>query len=87
LQSAEAKLMKAVQVDEAYLPSYYNLGLLKGRQGDVTAALQWFNQAEQLNPGDYKIFVYKGIMYEERKDLATATASYKKALELVIEQP
>ncbi|MDD2541236.1 MAG: redoxin domain-containing protein [Desulfuromonadaceae bacterium] len=87
LQSAEAKLMKAVQVDEAYLPSYYNLGLLKGRQGDVTAALQWFNQAEQLNPGDYKIFVYKGIMYEERKDLLAATASYKKALELVIEQP
>ncbi len=86
LQGAEVKLMQAVQTDEAYLPSYYLLGLLKGRQGDVATALQWFSRAEQLNPGDYKIFVHKGIMYDERKDLSAATASYKKALKLVIEQ-
>ena len=86
LSGAEEKLTKAVQADEAYLPSYYLLGLLKGRQGDVATALQWFNRAEQLNPKDYRIFVHKGIMYEELKELAAAAASYKKALELVIEQ-
>jgi peroxiredoxin/Tfp pilus assembly protein PilF len=84
---AETVLTKAIKVDEAYLPSYYYLGLLKGKQGNPAQALLLFNQAEQLNPRDYKLFVYKGMAYEELKDLATAAASYKKALGLVIEHP
>jgi len=84
---AETVLTKAIKVDEAYLPSYYFLGLLRGKQGNPAQVLLLFNQAEQLNPRDYKLFVYKGMAYEELKDLATASASYKKALGLVIEHP
>lgn len=86
LPGAEQKLAKAVQADEAYLPGYYLLGLLKGRQGDVAAALQWFKRAENLDPRDYRIFVHKGMMHEERKELPAAAAGYKKALELIMGQ-
>lgn len=87
LPASELMLTKAVQADEAYLLSYYLLGVLKSRQGKEAEALLWFNKAEQLNPRDYKLFVHKGIMYEELKNLPAATASYKKALALVIGQP
>ncbi len=87
LSGAEVNLAKAVQANGSYLPGYYLLGLLKSRQGDVPQALQWFKRAEQLNPVDYKLFVHKGMMYEERKDLTAAAANYKKALELIIGQP
>lgn len=83
---AENVLTKAIKADEAYLPSYYFLGLLRGKQGNPAQALLMFNQAEQHNPRDYKIFVYKGMAYEELKDPTKASASYKKALELIIEQ-
>jgi len=86
LPAAEVKLMKAVQSDEACLPGYYLLGLLKGRQGDEAAALQWFKRAEELNPRDYRIFVHKGMMFEERKELPAAADGYKKALELIMGQ-
>jgi len=84
--SAEIALTNAIKADEAYLPSYYFLGLLKGRQGNSAQALQMFNQAERLNPRDYTLFVYKGMVYEELKDPANAAACYKKALGLVVEQ-
>lgn len=87
LAGAEEKLTRAVRAEESYLPCYYFLGLLKGRQGDAAQALQWFNRAEQLNSRDYKLYLHKGMMYEERNDLPDAVAGYKKALELIIEQP
>lgn len=82
---AEIALNKAIKADEAYLPSYYFLGLLKGKKGDSAQALLWFNKAEEHNPKDYKLFFYKGMAYEELKDPATAAACYKKALGLIVE--
>ena len=85
VDNAEITLNKAIKADEAYLPSYYFLGLLKGKKGDSAQALLLFNQAELHNPRDYKLFVYKGMAYEELKDPVNAAASYKKALGLIVE--
>jgi Flp pilus assembly protein TadD/peroxiredoxin len=83
LAGAEQKLTLAVQGDESYLPSYYLLGVLKGKQGDLAQALQWFARGEQMNPNEYKLFVYKGIMFEQRNDSVAATAAYRQALQLI----
>ncbi len=84
---AEKKLVLAIKSDETYTPSYYLLGLLKARQGSIPQALQWFAQGERINPNDYKLFAYKGQMFEELKDLSAAKAGYKKALQLIVGQP
>ena len=86
LTGAEQKLTMAIKADEAYLPSYYLLGLLKGRQGEQVQALQWFDRAEALNPKDYRIFTHKALLFEELEDLPAAAANYKKALQLIVDQ-
>ena len=87
LSAAEQKLSLAVTSNESYLPGYYLLGMLKGRQGDMQKALQWFSKGEQLSPDDYTLHLHKAMMFEEQKDQAAATASYRRALELIIGQP
>lgn len=86
LTGAEQKLSLAIKLDEAYLPSYYLLGLLKGRQGNLEQALQWFKQAEELNPKDFKVFTHKALLFEELKDLPAAAVNYKKALLLIVDK-
>lgn len=83
LAGAEQKLTLAVQADGSYLPSFYLLGFLKGKQGDLAQALQWFARGAQMNPNEYKLFVYKGMMFELRNDSIAATAAYRQALQLI----
>lgn len=87
LNGAEQWLTKSQQTNESYLPTYYLLGVLKGRQNDRAQALEWFKRAEQRNPRDYKLFVHKGRFFEEQGNQAAAAADYRKALELMSEQP
>jgi len=87
LAGAEQRLNAALRADESYLPGYYLLGVVKGRQKEFEQALVWFKQAEARNPREYKLFVYRGQLFEERGNLAAATADYRKALELIVEQP
>lgn len=80
---AAAKIMleKALKADEAHVPSYYYLGYLVGREGDMKKAADLFSRAEQINPMDYRIDVYRGRMFEEQNSMEAAVASYKKALQ------
>lgn len=87
LAGADEKLTRAVKADDSYLPTYYLLGLLKGRQGAQEQATAWFEKAEQLNPRDYRIHLHKGMLFEERHDPAAAAAAYHKALGLIIGMP
>lgn len=87
LPGAEDKLQRAVKSDDSYLPTFYVLGLLKGRQGDLAQSQRWFERAEQLNPRDYRIYLHKAQLSEERGDLAAAAAAYNKALALLIGLP
>jgi tetratricopeptide (TPR) repeat protein len=87
LAGAEQRLTAALQADESYLPGYYLMGVVKGRQKELEQALVWFRQAEARNPREYRLFVYRGQLFEDQDNLAAAAAEYRKALELIVEQP
>jgi len=87
LAGAEQRLAAALRADESYLPTYCRLGVLSGRQNKPEQALQWFRQAEERNAGNYGLFVHRGKFFEEQGNLAAAAADFRKALELIVEQP
>ncbi|MBN4068803.1 hypothetical protein JYU06_04720 [Desulfotalea psychrophila] len=47
-------------------------------------AAELFVSAEEINPMDYRINLYRGMMFEERNDLEQATISYKNALKQIL---
>lgn len=84
IPAAREMLEKAVKVDEAYTPGYYYLGYLTGKEGDPQKAAELFARAEEINPMDYRINVYRGMMFEEQNNLEQAATSYKNALKQVL---
>jgi Tfp pilus assembly protein PilF/peroxiredoxin len=77
-------LAQALKTDEYYTPCYYYAGYAYGKQGKLDDAARMFDEAEKLNPLDYNIHVYKGRVFEERKDLPKAVDAYRKALETIL---
>ncbi len=84
LDAARTMLEKAITADESYPPSYYYLGYLTGREGDMQKAAELFGSADEINPMDYRINMYRGMMFEEQKDLKQAATSYKNALKQLL---
>jgi Tfp pilus assembly protein PilF/peroxiredoxin len=74
----------ARKVEESYAPCYYYAGYAYGKEGKLEDALKMFDEAEKLNPFDYNNFVYKGRVFEGRKDQKKAFEAYKKALEIIL---
>ena len=83
--TARAMLEKALKADEAYTPGYYYLAYLTGKEGNLPKAAELFQKAEEINPLDYRINVYRGKMYEEQNQLELAAASYKKSLQQLLQ--
>lgn len=81
---ARQHLEKAIMIDEAYSLGYYYLGYLTGKEGNMKKAAELFTRAEEINPLDYRIQVYRGKMFEDQKDLPQAVKSYKKALQQIL---
>lgn len=82
--AAKTMLEKAIKADESYVPSYYYLGYLTGKEGDMKKATELFTSAEELNPMDYQINVYRGKMFEEKNNMEQAATSYKNALKQLL---
>ncbi len=76
---------KARKVEETYAPCYYYAGYAYGKEGMLADALKMFDEAEKMNPNDYKNFVYKGRVFEGQKDQRNAFEAYKKALEIILQ--
>ena len=74
----------ARKVEESYAPCYYYAGYAYGKEGPLETVLHMFDEAEKVNPFDYRNFVYKGKVFEERKDQKRAFEAYKKALEIIL---
>ncbi len=70
--------------EEAYAPCYYYAGYAFGKDGKMDEAMKMFDEAEKINPFDYNIHVYKGKVFEGRKDQKMAFEAYRKALEIVL---
>ena len=84
METARDLLEKAIEVDEAYTPSYYYLAYLSGKEGNMEKSAELFSSAEAINPMDYRINLYRGMMFEEQKDLKQAATSYKNALKQLL---
>lgn len=84
IEAARTMLEKAIKADESYTPSYYYLGYLTGREGDMQKAIELFGSADEINPMDYRINMYRGMMFEEQNDLKQAVTSYKNALKQLL---
>lgn len=82
--AARTMLEKAIKADQAYVPSYYYLGYLTGKEGDMKKAAELFARAEEINPMDFQLNVYRGKMYEEQNNLEEAATSYKNALKQIL---
>lgn len=83
-EEGEALLAAARKGEETYAPCYTYAGYLYGREGKLAEALRMFDAAEKVNPLDYRIYVYKGRVFELRNDPKGAADAYRKALELLL---
>jgi len=61
---------------------YSQIGLIYGRSGKRSEALQALHKAEAADPGFEPTYVYRGILYVQAGDLAGAAADLHRALEL-----
>jgi len=86
-ETAADFLHQTIEADEYFTPAYYLLGYLAGRDGDLKTAEVFFAKAKEQNPMDYKLYQYRGQMYELHGDVEEATASYRHSLELLLGLP
>ncbi len=82
--TAKELVERAIKADEAYTPGYYYLAYLTGKAGDMQRATELFGRAEEINPLDYRINVYRGKLFEEQNKLEQAAISYKNALRILL---
>ncbi len=82
--SAKELVEKAIKEDEAYTPGYYYLAYLTGKAGDMQRATELFSRAEEINPLDYRINVYRGKLFEAQDNREQAAISYKNALKILL---
>jgi tetratricopeptide (TPR) repeat protein len=62
--------------------AYVNRGVLKGEQKDYSGAIDDYNKAIELNPGDAKAYNLRGIEKNWQKDHSGAIDDFSKAIEL-----
>ncbi len=61
---------------------YLNLALIKATGKKYQEAMDYLEVTEQIDPGDYLIYIYKGNIYLSTGRLEQAVVNYKKALQL-----
>lgn len=78
---------RAVQANPLFGDSHYLLGLTSIMLGDTTQAWLSFIRADSLGADKPKIYPYYGLLYEARKNYATAEIYYRKADALAPNDP
>jgi Tfp pilus assembly protein PilF/peroxiredoxin len=74
----------ARKAEESYAPCYYYAGYAYGKEGRLQEAVGMFDEAESVNPMDYRTFVFRGMFYEDQKEHSRAFHAYKRALEVIL---
>jgi cellulose synthase operon protein C len=87
LPAAEAALRKAVELDRNNNDALEKLGRLEVAQGSVDQALALYQQAIRDNPGNVRLYILSGDLYETKQDWDHAKAMYQQALTLQPDQP
>ena len=81
--SAWPELTTARQIDDAYTPAIFSLGLCLAQRGDLSAALDSLNWARDLNERDPLIHYYLGRVHLKAGNTAEAVTAYMTSLELL----
>jgi protein O-mannosyl-transferase len=78
---ALAKLQQAAQL-EKHAHVYALMGMVYGKQGKRAEALAALKQAEAIDPGFGKTYVYRGKLYWDSGEFAAAAEQFRLALRL-----
>ncbi|MFX1276141.1 MAG: tetratricopeptide repeat protein, partial [Promethearchaeota archaeon] len=73
---------KAIELDETYVESYYNLGNMYKYRNNMEKAIEYYQKSIGLDPNHSNAFNDLGLIYEENGELDKAIDSYKKAIEV-----
>jgi tetratricopeptide (TPR) repeat protein len=82
MQAAEDVLKKSLQQSPESYSSYVQLGSLYASRQRVPEAINYFQSAVKLRPGDIASWTMLGMLNEQRGDLHKAEQSYLKVLDI-----
>ncbi|HEV8429200.1 MAG TPA: tetratricopeptide repeat protein [Pyrinomonadaceae bacterium] len=81
VQSAEAELKKALELDSNYLPAYSALGALYINTKQEDRAIAEYQKIISLRPENSTPYTLIGILEDQRKNYDVAIENYRKAIE------
>ncbi len=72
-----------LKVNPHHFDAHFNLGMIHAYKLDVVdEGMKYFNAAIEDNPAEPRGYYGRGYCYEKKGDVTSATADYKKALEV-----
>ena len=77
-------LQVALSQDEGYAPALLNMGLAISETDSSLKALEYLEEARELNPMDPVVYFYLGQVYKALDQMSNSAISYKKSLELYL---
>ncbi len=86
IESAEAELKKAIEIDEEYLPAYSAYASILVGRNQTDAAIEQYRKVVEKKPSA-SVHTLLGILEDARNNGAEAEKNYRKALELAPNSP
>ncbi len=86
VESAEAELKKAIEIDENYLPAYSAYASILVARNQTQEAVAQYQKVVEKKPSA-SIYTLIGILEEARNNSAEAEKNYRKALEVSPDSP
>ena len=85
--SARAPLSKAVELLPAQLRPRFLLGVAEERSGDLAKAVEFYEGATRLDPGDAETLIHLAELYLQLKRPADAETKFRRVLEVQKNEP
>jgi len=82
LDEAEKALKEALQFDPKFPKAHYELGLLREKHGNNTAAIEELQKAAQFDPSAEEPFYALGRIYQRIGERQKAQSAYDKFQQL-----
>ncbi|MBW1890697.1 MAG: tetratricopeptide repeat protein [Deltaproteobacteria bacterium] len=86
-EAAEANFLRAIRIDDAFLPAKINLAMLYNQEGRNKAAEKLFREAVAANPEFYEAAYSLGLLLAENKDYEGAAVYLVRAAAGMSDRP
>ena len=87
VREAEAHYLRAIRIDDAFLPAKINLAMLYNEEGNNPAAEKLFREVVEANPEFHEASYSLGLLLAENKDYEGAAVYLTRAAEGMPERP